>query len=579
MHKAPRAGRESSRWDGARRWVAFLWHLPPHKLVRRVSLEGKRRLLQLIQPRVFPDAGKLEPVSHAITPIMPPRPGKLMLEDEAFHLTFLGRSQTFVPPIPWVGPRTNRREQLWRMNLHYMEYLEACDDATCMALIEDWLAATTPYGRAYWHDIWNSYAVSLRTVVWLQQLGKRRAFPTDLKARMHASLIGQLSFLERNLETDIGGNHLIKNIKALVLGGCAYRGAAAERWRRRGLALMEDALREQISPDGMHFERSPSYHAQVFVDLLECRAALGRNPLTGRLDDVLWTMAQVITDLSHPDGGPALFNDSGLTMSYPPVQCLDALAELIGERPVRQGIFAYPQSGYFGLAHGSDVFIADCGPIGPDALPGHGHGDVLSFEWSVGGRRVIVDQGVYEYVDGARRRIARSAMSHNTLCIDGLDQAEFFSDFRVGRRPRVQVKRWQARTDGFRLEGSHDGFVRIAGEPVHTRSFDVSADVINIKDRLSRPSRGQARTALLLHPDVRVLTFGHEASLEVSDTRVHLVSSVPFTLAPAVWWPDMGHEQDTQRLIARWPMRCTEATLRLEVRRRGMESAVGVSGS
>ena len=122
-------------------------------------------------------------------------------------------------------------------------------------------------------------------------------------------------------------------------------------------------------------------------------------------------------------------------MSYPPAQCLDAFAKLTGERPVQQGVFAYPQSGYFGLALGHNVFIADCGPIGPDALPGHGHGDVLSFEWSVGGRRVIVDQGVYEYVDGARRRTARSAMSHNTLCIEGFDQAEFFGDFRVGRRP------------------------------------------------------------------------------------------------------------------------------------------------
>ena len=56
--------------------------------------------------------------------------------------------------------------------------------------------------------------------------------------------------------------------------------------------------------------------------------------------------------------------------------------------------------GYFGARLGDDYLVVDCGRIGPDDLPAHAHGDVLSFELSIAGHRIIVDQGVYEYVAG-----------------------------------------------------------------------------------------------------------------------------------------------------------------------------------
>jgi uncharacterized heparinase superfamily protein len=34
--------------------------------------------------------------------------------------------------------------------------------------------------------------------------------------------------------------------------------------------------------------------------------------------------------------------------------------------------------------------IVDCGPVGPEYQPGHSHCDTLSFELSLGGKRVVV---------------------------------------------------------------------------------------------------------------------------------------------------------------------------------------------
>ena len=70
--------------------------------------------------------------------------------------------------------------------------------------------------------------------------------PLDLAARIEASVAEQLVFLERNLETDICGNHLIKNIKALIWASAYFTGPFAERWRRLGLKYLQRQLSHQI---------------------------------------------------------------------------------------------------------------------------------------------------------------------------------------------------------------------------------------------------------------------------------------------------------------------------------------------
>ena len=52
---------------------------------------------------------------------------------------------------------------------------------------------------------------------------------------------------------------------------------------------------------------------------------------------------------------------------------------------------------------GDSLLIGDCAQLGPDYLPGHGHADTLSFEFSVGGRRVFVNTGTSRYGLDSRR--------------------------------------------------------------------------------------------------------------------------------------------------------------------------------
>ncbi|MGQ0590667.1 MAG: heparinase II/III family protein [Sphingosinicella sp.] len=486
---------------------------------------------------------------------MPPQPlfapRQIATRTEAGWLfRFLGGEARMGEALRWQPADHPGAAQLWLMNLHYMEYLEALADNDVEALILQWIAENSPHREGALTAAWNAYALSLRAVVWMQQLASRSGFGEDLRERAERSLVEQLLYLESHLETDIDGNHLIKNIKALLWASAYFQGPTASRWRRKGLVLLARALPRQILPDGMHFELSPAYHCQVFADLVEIRHALAEDPLDGSLDDALIRASRVLAELCHPDGNIAQFSDSGLNMAYAPHECMSAYASIGGIPPAPSPLFLFPDGGYFGVRQEESYAVVDAGMVAPPGLPAHGHGDIFSFEWSLDGERIIVDQGVYEYVAGERRTASRTTRSHNTLHIEGGDQAEFFGAFRCGRMAKSSVQTREIDGGGLVLVGSHDGYRMLPGAPVHHRRFDLYPRKIRISDRIEGLLTREARIALLLHPRVRARRISAgQWRLSCGKAVAEINGSCDIHAEEAVWWPDMGVEMSTVRLV------------------------------
>ena len=568
---------QASKRAGQRlaRAFAFCRHIPPEKLARRIALASRRALRDRL--RIGVSSRSCAWARSDVPPegLMQADHRHLEIKAACKRFTFLGQTEEVAGSrIDWGMPGPGPEHQLWRMNLHYMEYLVEIPDDCWAELVLDWIENNPLSRRGAWKDSWNSYAISIRTVVWMQELARRRGrLGPSVSARVEMSLIEQLLFLERNLETDLGGNHLIKNIKALIWGSTYFAGELTRRWRDKGLAMLRAALREQILGDGVHYERSPSYHCQVFTDLLECRQALGHDPFDEALDKALECMAQAITDLSHPDGRVSLFNDSGLSMAHSPRKCLDAYERLFGSRPSPRHVFAFGDAGYYGMRAGDTYLITDCGRIAPDDLVAHGHGDVLSFELSVAGERIVVDQGVFEYVAGRRRQQSRSASSHNTLSFDGADQADFFGSFRCGRRPNAKVLCYRRGAQGFVLEGTHDGFASLPGAPRHVRRFTAESRYVEICDRIEGDANRSASISFLLHPNVKVETKGAVTRLLGDNAALTLTCSRPLAIEDAVWWPDMGHEFATRRLVSNLAPGERDVTSTIELHSRRDSSA------
>jgi uncharacterized heparinase superfamily protein len=535
---------------------AFARHVPLRQIAARMKLAARRRWSLKRPPTLSVGAS---PAETPPLPIFPPRTDLVQRTAEGWRFTFIGRTVAVGETIDWRADA----DQLWRMNLHYMEYLEQLDRDAGLALIRQWIAANPPYLPGYWRDAWNSYALSLRVVVWMQRLAAWGVDSADVKD-IRISLAAQIDFLTRNLETDLGGNHLIKNIKALAWASAWFAAPESDTWRTLATNLLNSELRRQILRDGVHYERSPSYHAQVFADLIETRAALGFGAATVSLDKALQRMATATALLAHPDGGPAQFNDAGLTMAYPPASCLAAYARVTGQPlPNADGAFRLPGAGYFGLHAPGFALIADMGAIGPDALPAHAHGDIGSVELSVAGKRFVVDQGVFEYVAGDKRQASRSAHSHNCLAVDGAEPADFFGAFRCGRRPKVTVMQYVGGEDTMLLRGHHDGYAHLTGKPEVERRVEVGAGGITLHDRILCETWHAATSRLLLHPGCSVDLRGDTAVVARGGIALGIRGSAPLRVEDALWWPDMGLEVATKRICLTLPADCFEAKLEI----------------
>lgn len=534
---------------------AFVRHIPLHKLLAR----GMMRLQRAFETRLPPHLPSLVTLAqNPPLPIFAARNIDVKRNGEHWQFRFLGHGETMAGMPDWQRHGQQPAMQLWQMNLHYMEYLEALDPTECLLLMRSWIAANPPFTRQSWHDAWNSYTLSLRSLVWMQRIAQ---VPELAQADIIASLATQIHFLERHLEQDLGGNHLIKNIKALIWASAFFDGPAAKRWHALGTRLLARELPRQILADGVHFERSPSYHAQVLADLLEIRHALGGDPAGLAIEDTLTAMTKAALALSHRDGGPALLGDAGMTMAYSPAECAQAYTKVTAEDAAQGQHFAFAEAGYFGIHNPDYSLIADMGRVGPDDLPAHAHGDIGSFELSLGDQRFIVDQGVYEYVEGQRRDQSRASPSHNCLTIGGMSQADFFGAFRCGRRPDAIVTHYHQESDGFTLAGHHNGYRHAV---VHRR-FTATPQQVEIYDRVEGDASGAIEIGLLIHPDCTVVINGSEAEISCGPRKLLIKADFAWMVAPAVYWPDMGVEVQTKRLRLTLPPSCRESSIVLQI--------------
>ena len=261
---------------------------------------------------------------------------------------------------------------------------------------------------------WHPYVVSTRIGNWVAAVTLEPVLATP---RVGESLRRQLVYLRRNIEDDILGNHVIRNAKALLLGGAAIGDDDLAAVGRR---LLARELPEQILGDGGHYERSPAYHRLVLRDLLEVR------PFTD-VEEPIRRMESFAAASSRPDGAPALFNDGGLD-----------IAPLLELSPPSDGLDVRPETGYAFLRRDGVWLAFDCGPCAPSFLPAHAHADALSFQLWIAGRPAVVDPGTSTYEAGRVRAWERGTEAHATVAAGG-DQFRVWGAFRSGPLPVVRL--------------------------------------------------------------------------------------------------------------------------------------------
>jgi uncharacterized heparinase superfamily protein len=346
--------------------------------------------------------------------------------------------------------------------------------------VTDWLAAN-PVGRGVnWAC---AMEAAIRAVNWLFAYAlMQEALPAGFARALLGALLTHGRFVRAHLELAlVTTNHYLVDLCGLAVLGLALPGAEPDRWRRFALRELAREVAFQVYPDGGSFEASTGYHrlATELVDLPLRLAQDARVPVPPILPARLQRMRAFAAAVARPDGTLPLIGDSddghllpACAFPSPPVPAASSSA--------------FPRAGIYVMRHGDYCLMCDCGPNGQRGNGGHAHNDTLSFELYAG-RPWIVDPGTYSYTgDLAAYNWFRSTAAHNTLVVDGEEQARFDprEPFLLAPDAVPTVHRWESQSEYDLLDAEHAGYRRLPAPVTHRRQilFDKRRRLWLIRD-------------------------------------------------------------------------------------------------
>jgi uncharacterized heparinase superfamily protein len=507
-------------------------HLQPAQVAQRARLVAQRAVLrrwpqlgQRLLAGPNPAAAHGWPSSFTPLDALAPQRWPSLTELVSGRISLLGMTRDLGEPPEWKHGET---PQLWRFHLHYWDWAwglaaetdRAAAKAAFARLWQSWQAACV-FGRG---DAWLPYPVALRAWSWCG-LYRDLVAGSEIENEFLRSIANHAGFLRRNLESDLGGNHLIKDLKALI--GLAIFLAQDQRlgWALRRLTRQ---VAVQVLPDGGHYERAPAYHCQVLGDLIDVAdllTASGRAP-SAELIRAVVRMRRWLGAVLAPDGTVPLLNDG-----YPVPPALVA-ALRPSPAPVER-LVTLTDTGLIRATSDEWHLIADVGAPCPEELPGHAHADTLGCLVYVGGAPLLVDTGTSTYTAGPVRDYERSTAAHNTAELDGTDSTEVWGAFRAGRRAGVHGVAASAAKGTVTIDAAHDGFRRLAGHPMHRRRWSLTSTALQIDDEITGSCRHMITIRWHLAPGSVVQPRAGSASVYTAagDFLVSVKASCPLELS------------------------------------------------
>ncbi len=318
-------------------------------------------------------------------------------------------------------------------------------------------------------------------------------------------------FLEHNLSRYFSRNtHLLGEAVALFFIGvmCPQLKNASD-WRALGWRIILEEAQYQVRPDGGYFEQAVYYHVYALDMLLHARILASRNlqPIPTSLDRTLERMLDFLAALCTGSPPPRLGDDDGGRLFDPrrnraehmsdplstgavifgraewkaaasglseetlwllgpsAVTAFDALPRL----ELRSESRGFPSSGVYIMSREGLRLTIDAGPLGVGHC-GHSHADALSITVTADGYEWLTDPGTFTYTGSREWREAfRGTAAHNTLVIEGQNQAEPTAPFKWEKIPEVRVDEWWTGENFDLIIASHNGYLKSRSRATHQR--------------------------------------------------------------------------------------------------------------
>jgi len=366
--------------------------------------------------------------------------------------------------------------------------------------VQDWIDANPfPHGAHYL----SAMECAIRIPVFFSciktaPLGQDEVYKILTAIYQHAWLISKRLSLYSSL-----GNHTIAEGVGLIFAGAIFQQfSEGKSWLKKGIQLLEQESTHQILDDGGPCEQSFSYHRFVLDLYWLATNFLEKNRIRdcNRLKPRLLRGEQFLAAFGDDSGSLPGIGDSD--DGYAVAPGVFPRRPTINRKPKQLEIFE--QTGYSVINSPKGVKLTfDYGPLGMAPLYNHGHADALSITLSKNGKGLLVDPGTYRYNGVPEfRRYFKGTRAHNTVTIDGLDQAVQETGF-IWSRPYESVLEKSEEKDGeVVIQASHNGYSALKEPVLHKRTvlyFDKTGFVV--KDAFSGEGLHSFELNFHLHPN------------------------------------------------------------------------------
>ncbi len=446
----------------------------------------------------------------------------------AGYFSFAGRVVNTHGESPFAVTQPSQAWATALAGFGWLRHLRAADTAlaraNAQALVDDWIQLR---GRPDEEIDWQPSVIARRLISWLCQspLILENA-DRDFYRRFLKSIARQSSVLQAQLHSGLDGEERLLACIALAnLGLCAE---GAKTLLKRSTRALADELDRQILGDGGHIGRNPQSLVDLLLDLLPLRQTYLAQSATApqQLLNAIDRMMPMLRLFRLGDGSLALFNGMGATAPH-------ALATVLAYDDARaEPLTNAPYSGYQRMEASDAIVVMDAGAAVCAEFSRHAHAGCLSFEFSSGQQRIIVNCGSPDESRLVLREAARSTAAHSTLVVADTSSCHFASGRGLSRwlEGRIISGPMQVRAErhlydqALRVDATHDGYERRFGL-IHARSLTMTQDGEQIEgeDRLIASPRRVSGAGSLdyairfhLHPAVQPALRDDNRAVEIA---------------------------------------------------------------
>ena len=432
----------------------------------------------------------------------------------------------------------------WELNrLQFLPAMVAKNEDLARKIIIDWLDKNRfMHGPAYIA----SMEVALRWIsIYRAVCLFKKPLETPLRQKLSGLAVASGKFIERRLSTHSStGNHLIVESVGLFWIAKGLEGSRlGRRWIEKARTIVWKEIVNQIHPDGSSKEQSFWYLGFVLDAILNYYLLEKRQAIPEEVWARVGRALSFIKELTLPDGSYPDFGDRDDGYVFRPIS---HYANSFFPRLIQTGAFfyedinrecdqlsvfkesdshedgfeekhphtdfigdtstcsheplmkTYPDGGMTLIKWGRGRLLFRHSNLGLESLFGHGHADALSVLFWWDNIPVLIDLGSGQYNgDQGVRDYFRSTLAHNTVEINGKNQATIMGPFMWGKSYQTTLHEALI-APCCRLSASHDGYADSCST-IHKRDIEwPDHRHLKITDNFSGPGGIRFRVAFHL---------------------------------------------------------------------------------